>query len=251
MVRAFRHRHLQLDIKRASISWVSQIQLKLNRVGVPNSNRPLLRLWTSQNSVFWDCWPDQIHQLWLVHDGSFTRWWLDDGLIDISDFFPCYVILKLLLFIFMCWSFYFRNNFGTLLQTCVCACANIEATFICRGPLLHFRLQLILLYNSYFFLLIKFLKRSLHQMKLSEVGFCLKVEFFTPRLESKFFSGFFSHVEEQGKKIVFCCLNKLDLLSFPFFSEQTTGTWRNVWLSVGFEMRTEPWILTAEKMGNL
>jgi len=58
----------------------------------------------------------------------------------------------------------------------------------------------------------KFLKRSLYQMKLSEVGFPSKVEFFTPRLESKFFSGFFSHVEEQGKKVAFCCLDKLEML---------------------------------------
>lgn len=88
---------------------------------------------------------------------------------------------------------------------------------------------------------LQFLKRSLHKWNFLRLAFAQKQRFFTPRLENKFFSGFFSHVEKQEKKkLVFCCLNKIDLLYFTFFSEQTTGAWLNAWLSVGYEMRTEP-----------
>lgn len=134
-------------------------------------------------------------------------------------FYTHYIILKFLLFISMCWSFYFLNNFGTLLHTCVYVHVQIYKPHFSVGPhcsISGYRWFFFIV--LYFFLLIKFLKRSLHWMKFSEVGFCSKVEFFTPRLESKFFTGFLSHEEEQEKKKVFCCLNKLDLPSFLFFS---------------------------------
>ena len=120
----------------------------------------------------------------------------------------------------MCWSFYFLNNFGTLLHTCVYVHVQIyKPHFSVRAHCYISGHRCFFFIILYFFLLIKFMRRSSHQMKLSEVGFCSKVEFFTPRLVSKFFSGFFSHVEKQGKKIVFCCLKKLDLLYFLFWTD--------------------------------
>lgn len=81
MARASRHWHPQLDINRAYSSWVSQIRSKLSRVGVHNTNTEFPKALSLGTAGL------NIHQLWLVHGGSFKRWWLGDGLINISDFF--------------------------------------------------------------------------------------------------------------------------------------------------------------------
>lgn len=177
---------------------------------MPNTNRPPVRLGCLILIVllnflkFCLLWP----LIWLSPPTSSGTWWLFWAMMvrwyidNISDFFFLYFRIKFLLFNFIHQSFYFLRNSDMLLHAYM-YCKYPKWYFSVGAPLSHFVLQILLLYNSLLFFLMKFLKRSLHQMKLSDVYFCSDVEFFTARLETKFFSGFFSHVEEQEKEIVF------------------------------------------------